>query len=603
MMKLYLILLVLAGHFAVVSLMPEGIFDLRQRHFNDEPKHPIESDYRIVLNNHPSASEKWAAGELQHWLYEISGVYIPVLRSDMEATGKSIFVGYNDAIANKTNAPAPGEHDEAYHYFSDSGNIYIYGGRQRGTMYGVFSFLENEFGCRWYTPSVTVIPKRNGLTFGTYNHKESPGIQVRNNFYFEAFDPVWAARNKMNGRMYMYLPEKKIMDGGFFYSDQPGGVETYWSVHTFRSLLPPAEFFDKHPEYFSLNKGVRSKTREQLCLSNPNVLRLVITRLKEHMQKHPDFRIFCVSQNDNTNPCECDKCQTIVKKEGSEAGIILWFVNQVAAAVEQQYPDKYIGTLAYRYTQVPPKNVRPRKNVVIRLCPIEACAVHDLQSCPQNKSFNNILHNWSSISPQLYIWDYVINFHHLVLPFPNFNVLQPNIQNFRKNKSLGIMEQADYVGRGGEFAELRMYLLSKLLWNPDGDVQTTINDFLTGYYGRSAPFVRQYFDAMHALVTPDVHYTLYSGPADNLFTDKFINEALKLFEAAKQYADNEDILHRVELASLPVLNLKSLRQPALSLQDGTYETLLKIAQREGVHFFGEHLEREKYFKKFMKLPQ
>jgi hypothetical protein len=111
----------------------------------------------------------------------------------------------------------------------------------RGTMYGVMSFLENEFGCRWYTPMVKVIPPKKEYTFYSLNHSESPGIEVRNDFYYLAFDPVWAARNKMNGRHYGGVPIKV----------QPGGVESYWRVHTFYYFMPPEEFFDAHPEYYS----------------------------------------------------------------------------------------------------------------------------------------------------------------------------------------------------------------------------------------------------------------------------------------------------------------------------------------------------------------
>lgn len=556
--------------------------------------------YRIVVNANASESERWAAAELQHWLFEASRVFLPIQNIASAHDGKSIILGYNDAVKIKAGVAAPAADDESFHYFSDDGNIYIYGGAKRGTMYGVFSFLENEFGCRWYTPRVTVIPKRDQLVFGNYDHRESPGIKVRNNFYFEAFDPQWAARNKMNGRMYMFLPEKGIDDGGFFYDEQHGGVETYWSVHTFRSMMPPHEFFEKHPEYFSLNKGVRSSKREQLCLSNPEVLKIITSRVKQHMHQHPEMRIFCVSQNDNTNPCECDKCQAIVKKEDSEAGIMLWFVNQVAAAVEKEYPDKFIGTLAYRYTQVPPKTVRPRKNVVIRLCPIEACGIHDLQSCPKNKSFNDILNSWSNISPQLYIWDYVINFHHLILPFPNFKVLQPNIKNFRDHKTMGIMEQADYVSRGGELSELRMYLLSKLLWNPEAEQDKIIEDFITGYYGRSAQYITDYFSLLQGLVKPGVHFTLYSGPHDDLYSEEFIEQALLIFNKAFKVADNETIRRRIEVAAMPVWNLKSLRSPTLAKRDGTYNKLVEVAEREGIVFFGEHLEMSDYMKKFLK---
>jgi hypothetical protein len=90
-------------------------------------------------------------------------------------------------------------------------------------MYGVMSFLENEFGCRWYTPVVKNIPPRKEYTFTSFDHSESPGVLVRNSFFHIAFDPVWAARNKMNGRHSSGVP----------IIVQPGGVESYWRVHTF----------------------------------------------------------------------------------------------------------------------------------------------------------------------------------------------------------------------------------------------------------------------------------------------------------------------------------------------------------------------------------
>ena len=202
-------------------------------------------------------------------------------------------------------------------------------------MYGVFSFLERELGCRWYTPTISVIPKREELKFSWFDHAEKPGVRVRNDFYFEAFEPVWAARNRMNGAM--------------SYRKQPGGVEAYWAVHTFYPLMPPEEFYKKHPEYYSLIDGKRIYERAQLCLSNPDVLQIITQRIKKRMRESPEYLIYDVSQNDWANPCQCNNCQSIVKRYGGESGSLSGFVNQVADAVKQEFPDKFIGTLAYQY--------------------------------------------------------------------------------------------------------------------------------------------------------------------------------------------------------------------------------------------------------------
>jgi hypothetical protein len=533
-----------------------------------------ESAYRIVLGKDASASEQWAAGELQHWLKEISGVDIPVGEAGEGPAGPEIIIGYNDLVREKAGAGAPADGDESFRYFNRGPDIFIYGGKMRGTMYGVMSFLENEFGCRWYTPEVSVIPHRERKVFDRFDHSERPGINVRNDFYFEAFDPLWAARNKMNGSLSV--------------REQPGGVECYWGVHTYYQLVPPSEFYAGHPEYYSLIDGKRDYSYGQLCLSNPDVLKIVTERIRKIMRENPGYLVYDISQNDWLNPCQCEQCQAIAKKEGGESGILLWFVNQVAEAVEEEFPGKYIGTLAYTYTRTPPGHIRPRHNVVIRLCSVECCFAHDFRNGPENRSFLRDLEGWSAIAPNLYIWDYVVNFRHYLMPYPNFGVLQPNIRALRDNHVIGIMEQGASV-KGGEFSELRTYLISKLLWDPDCNADDVIDDFMSGYYGRSGRYIRQYFDLLQGCVTPETHIHIFDNLAFDapVFSDRFIRDSYEIFEQARKVADNGEILKRVERASLPVLYLKCLRMPRLAKYDGTYASFCAITEREGVEFFGE----------------
>jgi len=531
-----------------------------------------KSDYTIQVSPEASESELWATKELQHWLKEISGVEIPISQVNPGISPK-ITVGFHPDMTDKFKVRPPVENDESFRYFNAGPDIFIYGGKQRGTMYGVFSFLERELGCRWYTPKVSSIPSRSEFRFTWFDRSEKPGVRVRNDFYFEAFDPIWAARNRVNGSM--------------SFRQQPGGVESYWAVHTFYPLMPPDEFFGKHPEYYSLIDGVRTHDRAQLCLSNPDVLKIMIERIKDRMRKSPEYLIYDVSQNDWYNPCQCENCQAIASKYGGESGVIIWFVNQVAKAVEEEFPGKFIGTLAYQYTRKPPQNIKPADNVVVRLCSIECCFAHDFKSCPQNQTFLDDLKGWSAIAPHMYIWDYVVNFTNYIMPFPNFSVLKPNIQTFRENNAIGIMEQAAYQSRGGEFAELRAYLIARLLWNPDCNPEEVISDFMSGYYGRSGKYIRQYFNLVQKLVTPDRHFQYGLTPTDPLYSQGFIKKSAEILHEAEKVADNDEILHRVEMASLPILYLKCKQKPVLAKLDGSYEKFCRIVQREGITHYAE----------------
>ena len=545
--------------------------------------------YHIVVGEDASESERWAALELRHWLRTIGGADFPIRTDSSTPRSLEIVVGFNRRAKALLGPEAmrPADDDESFRYQNLGSSILIWGGSQRGTMYGVFSFLERELGCRWYTPRVSVAPERDAYRFHYLRHAESPGLRVRNVFYYEAFDPIWAARNRSNGLL--------TFSG---VRDQIGGVDSYWAVHTFYRFLPPSEFFEAHPEYYSQINGKRVAEHAQLCLSNLEVRRIVKERALAYMREYPEHRIYSVSQNDGYGPCQCSECQALVEREGSESGPILQLVNEVAEAAESEFPDKYIGTLAYVYSRKPPKNLRPRPNVIMRLCSFECCRGHDFYSCPKNETFLRDIQNWAQIAPHLYIWDYVVEFGHYLMPYPNFKALQRNIQCFRENNAIGVMSQAAYQSRGGEFAELRMYVLSKLLWNPDCDVNAAVDDFMVGYYGRSGQYVRAYFDLMHERVTPDVHLHQFN-PEVPFFSDELIRKADAIFDRAEVVAENEEIRRRVEMARLPIMYVKCVRSPSDARRDGTYERFKIIAEREGITHYAERgaPHREAFHKK------
>ena len=535
------------------------------------------SDYRIVVAADASDSEQWAAQELQHWLQEISGVKLtiePPPAAPSDGT-PCISIGFNAFTQSLAGGAALEDADQSFTYRNAGRHILIWGGRQCGTMYGVFTFLERELGCRWYTRDAEVIPQRNRYAFTRLYHHDAPAIRVRNVFYFEAFDPLWAARNKSNGELTFGAQRQ-----------QPGGVESYSGVHTMGRFIPEKEFFEEHPEYFSLIDGKRQAHEAQVCMTNPDVLRITIERVRAHMREHPEHLIYSVSQNDGYNPCQCEKCQAIVEREGSEQGPILWFVNQVADAVKDEFPDKFIGTLAYVYSSKAPKYLRPRDNVVIRLCAFDGCWAHPFDTCPKNAYFVRDIEDWAKICSRIYVWDYVVSFHHYLAPFPNFPALQPRIQYLRDHNAIGVMPQAAYNGPACEFSGLRAYLIAKLLWNPDVDAEAVIDDYMYGYFGRSGQQVRAYFDLLQGLVTEDTHFRGIE-PDDPLFTDDFMRKSKALFDQAEAVADNDEIRRRVERARLPLLYLECARNPVQAREDGAYARFRAVVEREGVTHYRE----------------
>ena len=552
-----------------------------------------QSEYAIVLCDDASVSEKTAAEELQDFLKQISGAELPLINSnELEEGRKHIYVGFNKEYAAECGVEAPDDIDEGFTYRTVGDNIWIYGGKNRGTMYGVYAFLENEFGVRWYTVDYTKIPVTKKWKVKDFCRSEQPLVRFRFDQYYNVLDEAWLARNKCNSDY--WISENKY-----------GGLSSYWEGHTFRIFISPDEYFSEHPEYFSMREGGVRRPDAQLCLSNPEVLQICIDKMKYTIATNPLFDIYSMSQNDNPFPCLCDKCRAIEEQYGGHSGLLLWFVNQVADAIKPIYPDKYIGTFAYMYTRKPPVGIVPRNNVVIRLCSLECCRAHPIEECEHNRSFMSDIENWSKIAPNIYIWDYVVNFSQYVAPFPNFNVLAENIRTFMKYNVMGIRQQANYQSIGGEFSEMKAWVISKLLWNPYQDTRKLVSQFINDYYGEAASCIQQYFDLCHSLIKDDTVFDIYIDANAPLYTDEFVREAREILNKARQAvaSSSEEMRLRVDMVALQIDYLRMCRTPKETLADGTYDRVWAFVRKHNIriHEWQEieeniQLYNEKYLK-------
>ena len=525
-----------------------------------------KSKYQIAISADASSSEQTAAEELQAYIKQIGGVELPITNS-LNSNGPKIFVGYNDRVSQLVGKQDITPDYEGFTYCNKGKHLIIYGGSKRGTMYGVFSFLEDQFGVRWYTPNCTKVPKLKKWNFVTLHHSEEPAIQYRySNYYVTENVPQWSAHNKENMK---WGPVDNLY----------GSIEAYWNAHTMGQLVTAKEFFKEHPEYFALRNGKRIDNG-QLCLSNPNVLDICKRRLFEKMKSLSGYRIFSLSQNDNQSFCECPNCKAIEERYGAHSGLIIWFVNQVADEARLLFPQKYIGTFAYQYTRKPPVGIRPKDNVVVRLCSIECCFAHPITAeCSQNKSFVDDMRAWSKIAPHLFIWDYIVDYAQYIAPWPNFQVLGPNIKAFREHNVIGVFEEAQYQSGGAEFDEMKAWVANKLLWNPQQDVNVLVKDFIDGYYGNAAPKIMEYYQLCQSLVNPQTHFGIYIRENDPIYSDEFIQKGFSIINVARQDAENDTIKERVERVSMQLLYLQSVRNKKKSIEDGTWAEFVRLARR------------------------
>jgi hypothetical protein len=331
----------------------------------------------------------------------------------------------------------------------------------------------------------------------------------------------------------------------------------------------------------------------------------LVKNLKQRLRNNPAATIASVSQNDWHGNCQCKNCAAIEQEEGSPAGLMLRFVNAVAADIEPEFPHVALSTLAYQYTRKPPKITKPRSNVIVQLCSIECSFCRPLAD-ERNKAFGDDLIGWSQISERLYIWDYTTNFRHYIMPHPNLRVLGPNVKFFAEHNVKGIFEQGAYTTYGAEMAELRAWVLAKLLWDPRQDGTELAKEFIKGYYGPAAPHIEAYLTGMHDAAEQSGDWL----GCFQEYTAKFLNfstltqgwKDLQAAETAVQ--DDPERQFRVQVAQLPVLyafmmRWKDMQEAARtagadwplapSIQE-TYDRFLTIARKKNVTRLNEWQE-------------
>ncbi|MBQ2307347.1 MAG: DUF4838 domain-containing protein [Clostridia bacterium] len=496
-----------------------------------------KSNYVIVYPENGPIVLRTAAEQLQKYLKLITGYKFAVV-SDKRSNPRE-----TEICLGATNREKAGEVDrsgivgEGFTVARSGKRVFItgidpesselfYG---RGTLYGVYDFLES-LGCGFFAVDTETVPRADTLTLpleagGAYT--DNPAFEYRDLYWSCSYDSELSTKLRLNG----CLGNRRELDGkygsGLYYAGP-------FFVHTFQLIINPDEYGESHPEYFSEIDGVRRTTAldSQLCLTNPEVLEIAKRTVRKWLADDPKAKIVSVSQNDAgviASYCTCENCRAVNEEEGSPAGTLIRFVNAIADDIAEDYPDVAVDTLAYQFSTTPPKLTRPRPNVIVRYC-TGGCTLHPLGTCGGNSGIAGALAEWGKICDRIYIWDYTTDFARYLIPYMNLDSLAPNIRFFHDNGVLGVFEQGMYQeGNSGEFGELRCYLMARLLWDPDADVEALTEKFMEAYYGPGWANIRTYFTDLtsrlkgsgrHMNLVADT-WTLYNGIVDQEAADNY----------------------------------------------------------------------------------
>ncbi|WP_411971476.1 DUF4838 domain-containing protein [Sphingobacterium sp. Lzh-3] len=437
--------------------------------------------------------------------------------------------------------------EDSYSIQAVGKNIYIKGSG-KGVLFAAYRYVRDIIGGRkWYVGKEnTHVPK---LTFLAVDSDLK--IYSKPNFQFrEVYFPVELDQEYMDWYGLHNLEER--------WGD--------WG-HTFSKILPPSVYFKEHPEYYSLYDGKRQPI--QLCLSNEDVFKLTVAYFKRRISENPTATYWSIAANDDIGSCTCDRCQAIDKREGGAQGSLIHFVNRVAA----QFPDKKFTTLAYLESANAPTHLRVADNVSVILSNIDAFRKNDIGSEPSAATFRRQLGAWKAKTKHVFVWDYLTQFTNYLAPFPIQGTMQESLQYLKTQGVEGVFLQ----GGGATYsdmAELNAYILASLAWDTTLSEEQLTNEFIEGYYGKAAPFIKAYLaERRNHLPGPSSALSIYGNPIDN--RHDFLSP-----EAMDKYST---LLEKAEIASEgnPLLESR-VRRIGLGL-DYTY---LQQARFYGPHQHG-----------------
>lgn len=549
------------------------------------------SKYKIFFEKDCTICENYSATELQRYIRKTCNISLAIVNESnsfeyLIIVGRSKYESYYNIDRKYLTT-------DGFIIKSIGNNLVIAGGGDRGTLYGVYSFLENYVGWRFFTSEMAM----RGMEIGDYmlsveknigdgdiiitndlDYKDKPVIKYRDGFGHATISEDWCAKNKINGETWEIRKMSDKLGGAIRFAGSAG--------HTFALLVPQNKYYDSHPEYFAMRDGVRMKSKSdipdqiydpQLCLTNNEVPHVIANNIREFMKKNPDANIVSVSQNDNEFFCQCPQCLKAYKERGELAAVLFDFVNKVAIDLEKDYPNLKIHTYSYSETSIIPKEVTLHKNILLQYC-LRSCHGHALNDkyCKINSKIKEKLKYLGERCQNLYIYDYRCCITFSMLMFPDIFTLLSTMRSLAECNVQGVYSEFDvYSYNVPTMEELRAYLFAKITWNPymsQKEYDGHINEFLEGYYGKGWRYIRKYLEYW-AEISKDVHIdTFYGTITDNegklimkpdggnlkaCLMDKSIvkdvcNKIYKMFDKAIALA-NVDETQRIEIARTAVI--------------------------------------------------
>ena len=488
-----------------------------------------QSDYKIVLSANPSSLEKLAADELVLFFEEATGVTLPVISDGAIAynqDSKVICLGKNEyyrtAYSLHDDLSTVGKklkHD-GFIIETVGNGIFIFGDNAEASLFGVYRYLAIEFNYDCYSNTAYYLDTGvKNVTLKDFSVMDVPDYTFRSCGYSHIINA-----NPTQYRM------------GFNYGES--FVIGHNSAHTSFTYLPKETYQAAHDKWYSLDGKqlcyyARGDAKEYEAMLNE-----MFEIMKEYF-KTDDGYFFRLGHADSVSWCTCSYCTESKAKYGADSASVIIFANKLAEKMDawlatdegKAYARDYrITILAYgtAATLNPPAvydedkgEWKPTSPDVIchdRVMPWFAPLEMDYNYTifeDKNKEFSNYYYGWAALSKDMSCYYYSTNYYNFLVPSAFIEQIQGMYQLGAKAGGYYIFDLGQRGQASGTTAWhiFKSYIISKLSWNVNLDINQLTQQFFKGYFGVSADTMLSFYESYRVHAEYTVNHVYQAGVA------------------------------------------------------------------------------------------
>ena len=395
--------------------------------------------------------------------------------------------------------------------------IEIKGKTEEGVLYGIYTFLE-KIGYKKFSPNYETIPE--DFYISELDIEENPAFEYREIFVKEANNPYFAESFLLNGRLGHRTKYPLRFGNKFFF------------------LISLKDLFDDIENYQCGN---------QIDFTNKDAVHEAVESLREILDdaiknKKGSISVL-ISPNDINDYCRNSSSLERIQEGKSPATPYIDFVSHIAQDLKDEFPDVKFFALAYHWSRKPPENYQKLpENMGVLFSTIEADFSKPLLIRNNTYILKDLL-NWRKYTDTIYVWHYITNFSNYLIPFPDIYQIADDIKYFSKIPEVkGIFLQGAYDTFGSDMVDIKLYLFSKLMWNPSLDIDRLLEETLKNLYGSAWEDIQEYIDTLYLYVKgPKV--PMYVKTQPEFIKGEIINKLFSILKSAQEHIEEDRLIN------------------------------------------------------------